>query len=178
MDCSAFVSPDSSAYVLPYTIGSAFEVWGSTSHYNEGNGGVGLYAIDFVMPIGTPVVAARAGVVVARRDSFPDGNGVDLEENVVFIRHADATVGRYFHLTRGGAEVVVGEQVRQGQRIGRSGNSGQSTGPHLHFDVQLCGPNLPPSYNRLPCGQTVPVVFRNTEAHRCGVLQGRTYLAR
>jgi murein DD-endopeptidase MepM/ murein hydrolase activator NlpD len=178
MDCSVFPAQDSALYVLPYTVGSAFEVWGSTSHYNEGNRGVGLYAIDFVMPIGTPVVAARSGVVVAARDSFPDGNGEDLEENFVFVRHADATIGRYFHLTRDGADVDVGDSVAQGQPIGRSGNSGQSTGPHLHFDVQRCGPNLPPAYNRLPCGQTVPVVFRNTDVHRCGVLQGHKYPAR
>ena len=142
-----------------------------------GNGGVGLYAVDFRMPIGRLVVAARAGMVVAARDSFPDGNGVDLAENFVFVRHGDGTVARYFHLTRGGALVRVGERVRQGQPVGRSGDTGQSAGPHLHFDVQACGPNLPPHYNRLPCGRTVPVVFRNTTPHLCGLRAGVTYRA-
>lgn len=176
--CAAFGPRGASAYVLPYPPGAAYEVWATTSHFAEGNGGVGLYAVDFRMPIGAPVVAARAGVVVAARDSFADGNGVDLEENFVFVQHADGTVARYFHLTRGGALVAVGERVRQGQRIGRSGNSGQSAGPHLHFDVQACGPNLPPGYNRLPCGRTQPVNFRNTAAHPCGLRSGLTYRAR
>lgn len=178
MTCSDYPAQASSSYVLPYRPGETYEVWGSTSHFTPGNGGVGVYAIDFVMPIGTPIVAAREGEVVAARDSFPDHNGVDLEENFVFIRHADSTVARYFHLTEDGAEVAVGDHVAQGQVIGRSGNTGQSGGPHLHFDVQSCGPNLPPGYNALPCGQTVPVVFRNTEPHPCGVTARHTYTAR
>lgn len=67
--------------------------------------------------------------------------------------------------------------MAQGEVIGLSGNSGPSTGPHLHFDVQTCGPNLPPGYNRLPCGMTVPVSFSNTEAHACGLDPGKTYAA-
>lgn len=177
VNCADYPASADSPYILPFAPGTEFEVWRTTSHYTRGNGGVGLYAIDFRMPIGTPVVAARSGVVVAARDHFPDDNGKDLEENFVFVRHQDSTVARYFHLTRGGALVRTGERVRQGQVIAKSGNSGQSTGPHLHFDVQRCGPNLPPNYNRLPCGQTVPVSFRNTRPHRCGLVPGETYRA-
>jgi murein DD-endopeptidase MepM/ murein hydrolase activator NlpD len=60
--------------------------------------------------------------------------------------------------------------VLQGDMIARSGNSGQSPFPHLHFDVQMCGLNLPPNYNQLPCGQTLPVTFRNTSRHTCGLV--------
>lgn len=167
-----------SAYVLPFEPEAPRLVWRTTSHHVRGNGGVGLYAIDFELPMGTPVVAARAGVVVAVRDSFADGNNTDLEENFVMVRHADGTVARYLHLQQGGALVVLGDSVRQGQRVGRSGNSGQSPAPHLHFDVQACGPNLPPAYNRMPCGMTVPVAFRNTGPNPCGVEAGRRYVAR
>ncbi|MEO5722470.1 MAG: M23 family metallopeptidase, partial [Chthoniobacterales bacterium] len=147
---------------MPYEIGQAFKVIRTTEHYTTRNGGVGAYAIDFDLPMGTLIVAARAGVVAAVQESFADGNDRDLEENYVFIKHADGTVARYFHLTENGADVQEGDAVRQGQIIGRSGNSGQSGGPHLHFDVQKCGPNLPPNYNQAPCGQTLPVTFRDT----------------
>ena len=58
--------------------------------HTPGNGGVGLYAIDVELPIGTPLVAARAGIVVAVRDTFEDGNGRDLGENYVMVRHKPA----------------------------------------------------------------------------------------
>lgn len=93
------------------------------------------------------------------------------------IRHADATVARYIHLTTNGALVVVGDTVLQGQRVGLSGNSGASTGPHLLFDVQTCGPNRPPGYNTLPCGMTVPLSFRNTEPHSYGLEPRQSYTA-
>lgn len=174
---AAFPRAETSPYILPFESGPAFLVWRTTSHYTPGNGGVGLYAIDIAMPIGTPLVAARSGRVVAVRDTFPDGNDTDLAENYVMIRHADGTVARYLHLTQGGALVALGDSVRQGQRIARSGNSGQTGGAHLHFDVQACGPNLPPAYNRLPCGRTVPLSFRNAGRNDCGLIPGRRYRA-
>lgn len=167
-----------SAYVLPYRPGTEHLVWRSTSHFNPGNRGVGLYAIDFEMPIGTPIVAARAGRVVAIQERFADGNGTDLHENYVMIEHADKTVARYIHLRENGVQVRMGDKVAQGQAIAQSGNSGQTGGPHLHFDVQRCGPNLPPDYNKLPCGRTVPVNFSNTESNRCGLVANRRYRAR
>lgn len=177
MPRAAFARPDTSAYVLPVEPGRGYLVWRTTSHFTPGNGGVGLYAIDMEMAIGTPLVAARGGVVAAVRDSFPDGNDTDLQENYVMVRHVDGTIARYIHLTRGGALVALGDTVRQGQRIARSGNSGQTGGPHLHFDVQTCGPNLPPAYNRLPCGRTVPLTFRNAGSNACGLVPGRRYRA-
>ena len=173
-----FVSSGRSEYVLPFERGVVSLVWRTTSHFARGNGGVGLYAIDFDLPIGTPLVAARAGIIVAARDTFVDGNDRDLEENFVMVRHADSTVARYIHLTQRGVLVAIGDSVRQGQQIARSGNTGQTGGPHLHFDVQRCGPNLPPAYNALPCGMTVPVTFRGAGANPCGLVPGRRYLRR
>jgi len=177
IDCTVYSAQKASLYILPFEVGKSFEVWRTVEHYARGNGGVGLYSIDFAMPIGTSIIAAREGEVVAARGEFYDNNGEDLKENFVFIRHADGSIGRYFHLTRDGALVKIGDKIKQGQLIGLSGNTGQSAGPHLHFDVQQCGPNLPPNYNQMPCGQTVPVIFRNTEEYACNLVSGKTYKA-
>jgi murein DD-endopeptidase MepM/ murein hydrolase activator NlpD len=177
VNCSVFSDSRTSLYVLPYAVGQEFLVSLTFGHYTTLNGGVGLYAIDLPMPIGTPVLAARSGVVVAVEERFSDEDRTHLHENWVMVRHADGTVARYIHLTQNGALVDVGDAVEQGQRLGLSGNSGPSTGPHLHFDVQTCGPNLPPGYNRMPCGMTVPVSFRNTDAHACGLEPGKVYRA-
>jgi murein DD-endopeptidase MepM/ murein hydrolase activator NlpD len=175
---SAFSASEASEYILPFEEGTARLVWRTTSHFNPGNRGVGLYAVDFEMPIGTPIIAARAGQVVAIQDTFKDGNDRDLEENFVMVRHADGTVARYIHLKFGGALVALGQMVTQGQRIALSGNTGQTGGPHLHFDVQTCGPNLPPGYNVLPCGMTVPLTFRNAGVNICGLIPGNRYGAK
>ena len=97
------------------------------------------YAFDFTMPEGTPVLAAREGVVVRVRDGFERG-GLDpaLEEqsNTVVVLHADQSFASYGHLQRGIA-VREGQRVAVGQRLGRSGATGYAAGPHLHFQVGL-----------------------------------------
>jgi murein DD-endopeptidase MepM/ murein hydrolase activator NlpD len=177
VDCAVFPERRTSAYVLPYQVGARFQVSRTFSHYLVENGGVGLYAIDLPMPIGTTVVAIRAGQVVAVEERFSDDDPATYHENWVMVRHQDSTVARYIHLKKNGADVDVGERVEQGQPVGRSGASGSPGGPHLHLDVQRCGPNLPPGYNRKPCGYTVPLSFRNTTAESCGLRDGRSYLA-
>lgn len=134
-------------------------------------------ATDFNVSMRTPVHAARSGVVVAVEQRFSDDDHADFHENWVMVRHADGSVARYIHLAQGSALVAVGDLVLQGQLVGLSGNSGASTAPHLHFDVQTCGPNLPPGYNNPPCGMTVPVSFRNTEPHSCGLTPRQSYTA-
>lgn len=104
------------------------------------------YAYDFGMPVGTDVVAIRGGTVHRVRNvSSPgsacyNGGGSSCANyaNTVEIKHPDGTIGLYMHLNRG--TVAVGDLVRQGQKIGVSGNTGWSTGPHLHVQVQQnCG---------------------------------------
>lgn len=123
------------AYALPFAPGTARTVvqgyHGRFSHQTT-------YALDFDLPRGTPVHAARDGVVVAVEERFGDGAPEDRhrnQANYVHVQHADGTVAYYVHLERGGAIVEVGDTVRRGQPIGRSGNSGYSAGPHLHFEV-------------------------------------------
>jgi murein DD-endopeptidase MepM/ murein hydrolase activator NlpD len=99
------------------------------------------YAIDFRAPQGTPVIAARAGTVMQVESDF-DKAGLDLEKyggraNYVRILHDDGTMAIYAHLREEGVLVRVGQRVRAGQRIGLSGNTGFTSGPHLHFAVQV-----------------------------------------
>jgi lysostaphin len=87
--------------------------------------------IDIAAPIGTPVVAAAAGVVVsAGWNSGGYGNLVD-------IQHADGSLTRYAHNNR--ILVQVGQQVEQGEQISEMGSTGYSTGPHCHFEVHPPG---------------------------------------
>ncbi|QDH69299.1 peptidoglycan DD-metalloendopeptidase family protein [Marilutibacter alkalisoli] len=99
------------------------------------------HAVDFAAPIGTPVLAAREGVVMQVESDF-DRAGLSMEKyggraNFIRILHDDGTMALYAHLREGGAHVRVGQRVRAGQVIGLSGNTGFTTGPHLHFVVQV-----------------------------------------
>lgn len=90
----------------------------------------GHNGVDLGCPIGTPLRAAAAGtVIVASSGGWGGGYG-----NYVVIRHPNGTQTVYGHLSRVG--VSVGEQVERGEPIGATGNSGKSTGPHLHFEVR------------------------------------------
>jgi murein DD-endopeptidase MepM/ murein hydrolase activator NlpD len=98
-----------------------------------------VYAIDFAMPVGTGVFAARAGTVIEVTYAHYDG-GTDLQRdgpraNLIRIVHDDGTYALYAHLDRASVSVRPGEHVRRGQRIAASGNTGFSSGPHLHFAV-------------------------------------------
>ena len=99
------------------------------------------YAVDFAAETGTPVLAAREGVVMQVESDF-DRAGLNLEKyggraNFVRILHDDGAMSLYAHLKTDGALVRVGQRVRAGQQIGLSGNTGFTTGPHLHFAVQV-----------------------------------------
>lgn len=110
---------------------------GQFSHQDEQN----RYALDFAADIGTPVLAARAGTVMQVESDFSKA-GLKREKyggraNFVRILHDDGTMALYAHLRADGALVRVGQRVAAGQQIGLSGNTGFTTGPHLHFAVQV-----------------------------------------
>lgn len=106
---------------------------GRFSHSDVENG----QAIDFTAPIGTPVIAAREGTVMQVEGRFSDAPGQVDEANFVRLLHADGSMAIYAHLQRGSIEVIPGQHVEAGEVIARSGNSGYSSGPHLHFAVQV-----------------------------------------
>lgn len=99
------------------------------------------YAVDIRMPMGTTVVAARAGYVVEVVSHFADDGKASPEfmdkANYVRVLHNDGSWADYFHLMQNSVRVEVGQQVSAGEVLGLSGNSGYSTTPHLHFHVQI-----------------------------------------
>lgn len=92
--------------------------------------------IDWAIPVGTTVVASSGGTV--SRAGWGSGYGY-----VVYINHGDGRETRYGHLSR--VLVKVGQKVRQGEKIALSGNTGRSTGPHIHFEILVNGAAVDPS---------------------------------
>jgi len=98
------------------------------------------HAVDFAADSGTMVLSAREGIVMQVDAGEADTGGAgprDGEANLVRILHDDGSMAVYAHLQPGDVLVKQGQRVRRGQPIGLSGNSGFSSGPHLHFVVQV-----------------------------------------
>lgn len=174
VNCSGFAAPAASPYVLPWHIGQAYVAyphltWDPT---------VQRYAIDVPMPIGTDVLSMRDGTVVRVQESYLDNDLTPGHENYLYVQHGDGTVARYFHLTNGGAIPQVGETVQQGQPIARSGHTGHSSAPHLHFDVTRTCCAEPPDGNSRPAGETLPLSLSNASPQSsCGLQEGLSYTA-
>jgi murein DD-endopeptidase MepM/ murein hydrolase activator NlpD len=87
---------------------------------------------DYAVPTGTNVMAAHGGTVV-KAGGYGAGDG-PAYGNAVVIKHGNGTYSQYAHLSR--IDVRVGQIVRTGQHIASSGNTGNSSGPHLHFEIR------------------------------------------
>jgi len=133
------VHDSEAVYRLPFEDGRGFEVtqaYGGrlTSHDDP----VGQYAVDFAMPAGSAVLAARGGTVIDVTLRYTEG-GFDRKyfnkANSVAILHVDGTVAQYAHLSPGPAVIKAGERVDAGDLLGYSGGTGYSSSPHLHFSV-------------------------------------------
>jgi len=122
-------------YSLPYPKGKKHLL---IQGYNSSLSHKGRLALDFKMKKGSPVLAARSGVVAAVVESATKGglkNKYLHNGNYVIVRHTDGTQAYYGHLQYNGALVTVGDTVTQGQLIAKSGSTGYSAFPHLHFIV-------------------------------------------
>jgi len=100
--------------------------------------GDGEYAWDYGMPVGSPVLATIGGQVLRYAQHFGEGRAEARfrgKDNFVVIRHDDGTLGTYCHLHQRSIKVQVHQRVEPGTVIGLSGNSGYTSGPHLHFHV-------------------------------------------
>jgi murein DD-endopeptidase MepM/ murein hydrolase activator NlpD len=153
-DSQPFAPANQSAYVLPYSVGATFTMFQGNCPANPAWGHNGMFAYDFDLPMGTPVRASREGTVTWTNEQFADNDHIPGHENLVVIQHADGTVIRYAHLMQNGVEVTQGATVRPGDLLGFSGNSGNSSGPHLHIDLLSNGTNFSKS-------NTLPLTFRN-----------------
>ena len=130
--------PDAAArYRVPFGSGRAYRV----SQAPDGiivthNDPQTANALDLVMPEGTSVLAARAGLVL---EVFqPSATRADLAGRGTYVRifHDDGTWADYAHLSQPAPSLALNARIEAGAPIGLSGNTGQSSGPHLHFHVQ------------------------------------------
>jgi murein DD-endopeptidase MepM/ murein hydrolase activator NlpD len=147
IDVATAAHDETARYVLPFKPGTRHRVMqgynGAFSH-----GGALRHSIDFDMPEGTEVLAARAGTVIATRaDMAGPGGG---SGNLVIVRHSDGTFAHYQHLRRNGVAVSARQTVTAGELLGYSGNTGRSTAPHLHFHVSAPTPSGPGAFITFP----------------------------
>ncbi|MFG3260491.1 M23 family metallopeptidase [Streptomyces sp. NPDC048172] len=113
--------PISGKYDLSASFGNSGGRW---AHKHSGQ--------DFAVPTGTPVRAVHKGTVVkAGGNGAGDGPAYG---NAIVVRHSNGTYSQYAHLK--GVKVKSGQHVKTGQKIGVSGNTGNSSGPHLHFEIR------------------------------------------
>lgn len=153
------VHNDDYLYRLPFAKGQRVGI-SQGYHGNTSHKGLSAYAIDFQVVEGTPVYAARDGKVVALyKDSNEGGFSKRFRSkaNYVVIEHDDRTLAKYYHLKKNGVFVHVGEQVHAGDKIGLSGNTGYSSGPHLHFSVSKVDEK---THKR---AKTIPTLFKTKE---------------
>jgi murein DD-endopeptidase MepM/ murein hydrolase activator NlpD len=141
-------------YTLPWGPGFAYRIGqgfnGKFSHQ-------GKNALDFNIPDGGTICAARGGMVIEVTQNFSEG-GIKEEfkdkANRILILHDDGSLGRYAHLQHNGAKVKVGQRVKTGDAIGLCGATGYAQGPHLHFEVDC--PPAPGGENQY---ETIPIDF-------------------
>ncbi|WP_028559434.1 murein hydrolase activator EnvC family protein [Paenibacillus pinihumi] len=122
-----------------YRISSGF---GPRTHPITGKKGKMHTGVDFAAPQGTAIYAAESGVVLVAQATSGYGN-------TVIIDHGNGMWTLYGHIRNGGIKVDAGQTVKRGQKIAEVGSTGNSTGPHLHFEVRMNEkPQNPMSYIR------------------------------
>ncbi len=146
-------------YRVPFSAGSYYAV---TQAYPDAATHRSLdskYAVDVAMPVGTDVVAARGGVVFdVASNNFRSGLNLQRDgqsANIVRVLHDDGTYAIYAHLNWNSIRVRPGDRVQAGEYIADSGNTGFSSGPHLHFAVQ---------HNTGMRMESLPVVFKGPDS--------------
>ena len=154
-------------YDLPFQKGGSYHL---VQGYNGKFSHQGENSLDFTMPEGTEVVAARDGIVaevVQNNTQACPREECKKFNNYITIMHPDGTFARYGHIKYNGAKFKIGDHVNKGDVIAYSGNTGWSSGPHLHFVCFLGG---------FDKWQTLETQFRIDKGDKAMVLQeGNTY---
>jgi murein DD-endopeptidase MepM/ murein hydrolase activator NlpD len=136
-DTSVYYTTTSNDLLVPFL--GAFKVTQGWNGKFTHKGPKSKYAIDIAMPQGTPIIAVKSGKIVDMKINSTIG-GPDPKyrsyANYIRIAHDDGSMSIYVHLMGNSNKFSVGDVVLQGQVIALSGNTGYSTGPHLHFALQ------------------------------------------
>jgi len=173
-----YIQNSDSPYVLPWEIGKTFSIGQGNCTDGSHSLGQNQFAYDINMPVGTNIVAMRSGIVVKVIESFEDLEsgtvGLGDEANLINVKHDDGTEAQYVHLTLNGALKNEGDSVIQGEIIALSGNTGYTTGPHLHFQVIQalieCEDTDPRENFMWYSCNSIPITFKNTSEHCFGLL--------
>lgn len=155
-------------YDLPFQHGKSYTVsqgyHGKLSHQNEN-------ALDFTMPEGTEILAARDGIIVQVVQSNTESclqEDCKKYNNYVTVMHSDGTFASYVHIKYNGSKYSLGDVVKRGDVIAYSGNTGWTNGPHLHFVCFTAG---------FEKRNSIETKFKINKANQSVILQeGNTYL--
>lgn len=162
------VHNDDYAYQLPFPKGVSYRL---TQGYNGKTTHRGLNALDFTMPEGDKITAARGGTVIRIKEDSnrgcPSANCAN-DGNFVTILHDDGTMADYVHLKQNGVLVELGDQVQAGQEIAINGATGWASGAHLHFVVYTTGKNAQ---------ETIKVKFESAPGNIESLKEGELYTA-
>jgi len=170
-DPTAYLENFDATYLFPFK-------HGDKRHLDQGyNGGVthvgkDRNAVDFPMDIGTDIYCARDGVIIEVEENFNKGGAHKsfgpYANSIIVYHEQDGVFSRYSHLKKNGALVEVGQKVKAAQIIGLSGNTGWSSGPHLHFDVVR---------PLLMDFDTIKTKFQGPDGQAIDPIEGRYYYA-
>ena len=148
-DGKTYIDPNNSPYVLPFPPGTIVKT-GLTNCSKSYHGAAypDRYAFDFNVDVGTPFYATRGGKVVLVINDQPSNGGGNKSGNWLIIDHKDNTYSIYLHSPKNGIEVNIGDNIKQGDLLGKTGRSGLAGYPHLHYIVVQNGYDWP--YDAIP----------------------------
>ena len=160
-------------YALPYKRGKSYLLSqgfkGGVTHK-----GPSEYALDFGMPIGSSIHAMRDGIVTGLEEKHNE-HGFSPEfaskANYIIIKHDDGTMAMYGHLQQNGVKVSLGQRVYKHQYIGNSGNTGYSSGPHLHVHISAIKSFTQGS-------RSIPFIFASKRGRISSPIEKTYYIAR